>query len=63
MTTRQRQPDVLEMLRVVRSHLLEFLLERAHAVDAVHELEVTERLVMEAGQVDDAAPYRLVDAS
>ena len=63
MTARQCDPDVLEMLRVVRSHLFEFLLERAHAIDAVHELEVTVLLVMEAGQVDDAGPYRLVDPS
>src|SRR5215217_538252 len=48
------------MVLIVRSDLVEFVLQRPHPRDTVHELEMTFLFVVHAGVVDDGAPNRLV---
>src|SRR5262245_59274907 len=57
----QRQPDLLQVMLIVRGHLVEFILQRPHARHAMHELEVAFALVVLASVVDDRFADRFVD--
>jgi hypothetical protein len=45
---------------IMRGDLVEFVLQGPHPHDTVHELEMTLRLVVPAGVVDDGAANRFV---
>ena len=49
------------MMLVVRRHLVELLLERSHAGDAVDELQVSLLLVVPPRVVDDGIANRVID--
>src|ERR1041384_1441021 len=55
------QPDLAQVMFVMGGDLVEFVAQGAHAVDAVHELQVATALVVHAGIIDDGAPRRFVD--
>lgn len=55
--------DLIEVMLVMGRHLLEFVLQRSHAGNAVHELEVSFGLVVQLGVVDDGLSDRLIDSA
>src|SRR5215213_7301396 len=57
----QGQPELRQMMLVVRCHLVELLLERSHAGDAVDELQVSLLLVVPPRVVDDGIANRVID--
>jgi len=58
--TPQRQSDLTQVMFVVRGDLIEFVPQGAHAVYAVHELQVATSLIVLAGVVDDRIANGLV---
>src|SRR5882757_808346 len=58
--TRKRQPDLAQVMFVVHGDLLEFLPQRAHAVYAMHELEMAAALIVHARIVDDGVANRFI---
>jgi len=60
--TPERQPDLSQVMFVVNGDFIEFLPQRAHAVHAMHELEMAAALIVHADIIDDGVAHRFVDA-
>ena len=58
--TRKGRPDLTQMMLVMHGDLVEFLPQRAHAIDVMHELQVAAAVVVLAGIIDDSVANRFV---
>jgi hypothetical protein len=58
----ERYPDLTQVMFVMSGDLIEFIPQRAHAVHAVHELEMAAALIVHARIIDDGVANRFIDA-
>lgn len=56
----KRQPNLAQVMLVMRGDLVKFVFQRPHPRDTVHELEMPLLLVVPAGVVDDGGANRFV---
>src|SRR6266576_5316494 len=61
--TPQRQPDLTQVMFVMSGDLIKFIPQRAHAVNAMHELKMAAALIVRASIIDDCVANGFVDAS
>ena len=54
------QPDLPEVMFVVRSDLVEFIPQRANAIDTMHPLQMATTLIVHARMIDDRVANRSV---
>src|SRR5258705_8141910 len=59
----KRQPDLTQVMLIMSGDVVEFSPQCAHAVYAVHKLEVATPLVVHARIVDDRVPHGFVHAT
>src|SRR6266498_2300081 len=54
------QPDLAQVMFVMRGDFVEVVAQRAHAVDAMHPLEMAAALIVRAGKIDDGVASRFI---
>src|SRR5436190_19332947 len=59
--TPKGQPDLTQVMFVMSGDLLEFIPQRAHAVDTMHPLKVAAPLIVHTRIVDDGVAHRRID--
>ena len=60
--TPKREPDLTQVMFVMSGDLIEFIPQRAHAVYAMHELEMAAALIVHASIIDDCVANRFIYA-